>query len=62
MENDEPQFRLVDENEDELGAEEVDAIGLDSSGLSGDPRFPYTEANLTDEEQSALALYRLENS
>lgn len=43
---------------EELGADEVDALGLDSTGRDGDPRFPYTEAKLTPAELASLVTYR----
>lgn len=53
---------MADEAVDELSADEVDAIGLDSTGRDGDPRFPYTEADLTKDELSRLETYRLARS
>ncbi|WP_199515736.1 hypothetical protein [Nucisporomicrobium flavum] len=39
---------------DNLPAELVDAIGLDSSGCDGAERFPYTWANLSDAERAQV--------
>lgn len=46
------------EEVNELGFDEVEAIGLDGTGRDGDPRFPYTWANLTDDERRMLRTYR----
>lgn len=41
-----------------LTFEDAEAIGLDATGRDGDPRFPYTEANLTPAERGLLAAHR----
>ena len=38
----------------ELSADQVDALGLDSSGTDGNERFPYTGGNLTADERQRL--------
>jgi len=38
----------------ELSADQVDLIGLDSTGRDGNERFPYTIGNLTTEERQWL--------
>lgn len=42
-----------------LDADEVWGIGLDPTGRDGDPRHPFTEADLTETERAKLARYRL---
>lgn len=56
---DNPKFEIYeDEEPGELDADEVDALGLDPTGRDGNPRFPFTETNLTDVEREALTAYR----
>lgn len=51
--------RAVPINEsDLLDADTVAALDLDPTGRDGNPRFPYSEASLTDPERAALAVYR----
>lgn len=73
-EDDEPVFEVVDETrerdsgqssvgfelweDEELGFDEVEAIGLDGTGRDMDERFPYTWRKLTDAERMALVGYR----
>lgn len=73
-EDDEPVFEVVDETrerdsgqssvgfelweDEELGFDEVEAIGLDGTGRDMDERFPYTWCKLTDAERMALVGYR----
>lgn len=45
-------------NDDELGFDEVEAVGLDGTGFDGDPRFPYHWSNLTDAERAGVEAYR----
>lgn len=72
--DDEPMFEIVDEprestanqdnpvfelfEDEELGFDEVEAIGLDGTGRDMDERFPYTWRKLTDAERMALVGYR----
>jgi hypothetical protein len=37
-----------------LSVDEVEAIGLDGTGVDHNERFPYAYANLTDEERAKL--------
>jgi len=41
----------------ELDFDAVEAIGLDGTGRDGDPRFPYTRDNLTEDELARLVDY-----
>ncbi|WP_306211061.1 hypothetical protein [Actinoplanes sp. RD1] len=43
--------------DDELSFNTVEALGLDGTGLGGDPRFPYTWAKLTSDERRRLQEY-----
>jgi hypothetical protein len=43
---------------DELSFDEADALGLDATGRDGDPRFPWTLADLTDVQRQRLAELR----
>lgn len=46
----------------ELTYDECEAIGLDGSGVDGNPRFPYTEEKLTQAEAAKLKAYREGNT
>lgn len=44
----------VDHPDEALSFDDVEVIGLDGTGRSGDPRFPYTWAKLTTDERARL--------
>jgi hypothetical protein len=50
--------KSVEVDADELTFDEVEALGLDGSGRDGDPRHPYRESALTEQEKTRLAAYR----
>jgi hypothetical protein len=48
-----PQYN-VDHPDEKLSFDDVEAIGLDGTGRSGDDRFPHTWATLTPDERARL--------
>lgn len=59
MEATDPTFNLLQQMltpNAELPFDVVEDLGLDGTGRDGDPRFPYTWANLTDTERARMAL------